>query len=224
MLLTEDVHQHTALPDRQTYTWDPHVHVTSRGSGNLWPRHPSLPQMQFTWMSWSQPHQHHRSRNLQTLSGWSGPLPQRKPLTQLQLRFLKCHRKRALDTAKEQDSTHQEPLGVVRCILDLVLQSLAYHNWHSQSFHRQDDPTSRQSSGLSLRKSCCGNQFCCFFFKVKYCSSNSFFFKKGHPMLSLLCCYHCPNSYLQLLLQSCCFLQVCLFSWKISNCFCILFM
>uniref|UniRef100_A0A4W2EQQ8 Uncharacterized protein n=1 Tax=Bos indicus x Bos taurus TaxID=30522 RepID=A0A4W2EQQ8_BOBOX len=37
-LLTEGVHQRTALPDRQTYTWGPHVHVTSRGNGNLWPQ------------------------------------------------------------------------------------------------------------------------------------------------------------------------------------------
>uniref|UniRef100_A0A5F5PXV0 Uncharacterized protein n=1 Tax=Equus caballus TaxID=9796 RepID=A0A5F5PXV0_HORSE len=46
MLLTEDVHQHTALPDRQAYTWDPHVHVTSRGNGNLWPQHLCLAQTQ----------------------------------------------------------------------------------------------------------------------------------------------------------------------------------
>uniref|UniRef100_A0A8C5XGT7 G-patch domain containing 2 like n=1 Tax=Microcebus murinus TaxID=30608 RepID=A0A8C5XGT7_MICMU len=39
MRLTEDAHQHTALPDRQMYTGDHHVHVTSRGNGNLWPQH-----------------------------------------------------------------------------------------------------------------------------------------------------------------------------------------
>uniref|UniRef100_A0A671DRK5 G-patch domain containing 2 like n=1 Tax=Rhinolophus ferrumequinum TaxID=59479 RepID=A0A671DRK5_RHIFE len=46
MLLTDDAHLRTALPDRQTYTWDPHVHVTSRGNGNLWPQHLCLAQMQ----------------------------------------------------------------------------------------------------------------------------------------------------------------------------------
>ncbi|XP_057344271.1 G patch domain-containing protein 2-like isoform X7 [Manis pentadactyla] len=45
-LLIEDVHQHTALPDRQTYTWDPHVHVTSRGNGNLWQQRLFLAQVQ----------------------------------------------------------------------------------------------------------------------------------------------------------------------------------
>lgn len=40
--------------------------------------------------------------HFQTLSGWSGPLPRREPLIQLQLHFLKGRRKRALDAAGEQ--------------------------------------------------------------------------------------------------------------------------
>ncbi|PNJ65205.1 GPATCH2L isoform 8, partial [Pongo abelii] len=46
MLLTEGVHQHTALPDRQMYIGDHHVHVTSRGSGNQWPQHLCLAPVQ----------------------------------------------------------------------------------------------------------------------------------------------------------------------------------
>ncbi|XP_077797662.1 G patch domain-containing protein 2-like isoform X11 [Macaca mulatta] len=111
MLLTEDVHQHTALPDRQMYIGDHHVHVTSRGSGNQWPQHLCLAPVQFTWMQWSQPHQHHKPPNHPALSGWSGPLQQRKPQMQLLLHFLKCHKKRALDTAREQDFTLQELTG-----------------------------------------------------------------------------------------------------------------
>ncbi|XP_015309506.2 G patch domain-containing protein 2-like isoform X3 [Macaca fascicularis] len=111
MLLTEDVHQHTALPDRQMYIGDHHVHVTSRGSGNQWPQHVCLAPVQFTWMQWSQPHQHHKPPNHPALSGWSGPLQQRKPQMQLLLHFLKCHKKRALDTAREQDFTLQELTG-----------------------------------------------------------------------------------------------------------------
>ncbi|XP_072819565.1 G patch domain-containing protein 2-like isoform X1 [Vicugna pacos] len=128
MLLTEGVHQHTALPDRQAFTWDPRVHVTSRGNGNLWPQHLCPAQVQFTWRQWSQPHQHHRPPSLQTLSGWLGPLLQRKPQTQLQLRFLKCHKKRALDTARKQDFTHQEPAGCLKQRLDFVSYYLAYLN------------------------------------------------------------------------------------------------
>lgn len=32
--------------DRQTYIWDPHVHVTSRGNGSQWPQHLCLAQIQ----------------------------------------------------------------------------------------------------------------------------------------------------------------------------------
>ncbi|XP_045434385.1 G patch domain-containing protein 2-like isoform X3 [Pipistrellus kuhlii] len=103
-LLTDGVHLHTALPDRQAYTWDPHAHVTSRGNGSLWPQHLCLTQMQqshqFLRMWWSQSHQRHRPRNLPIRSGWSGPLPQRKPPIQLQPHFLRCHKKRVLDAAR----------------------------------------------------------------------------------------------------------------------------
>ncbi|XP_047394248.1 G patch domain-containing protein 2-like isoform X3 [Sciurus carolinensis] len=101
MRLIEDVHQHTALPGSQMYIGDHHVHVTSRGNGNPWLQHLCLAPVQFTWIRWSQPHLQHKPRSPHTLSGWSGPLPQRKPLTQLQLHFLKCHKKRVLDAARE---------------------------------------------------------------------------------------------------------------------------
>ncbi|XP_006157127.1 G patch domain-containing protein 2-like isoform X7 [Tupaia chinensis] len=107
MPLTEGVHQHTAQPDRPTFTGDRHVHVTSRGNGNLWPQRLCPVPVQFTWMRQSPPHQRHKPRNLQTLSGRSGPLQQIKPLTLLQPRFLKCHKKRALDTAREHHFTCQ---------------------------------------------------------------------------------------------------------------------
>ncbi|XP_066134148.1 G patch domain-containing protein 2-like isoform X2 [Saccopteryx bilineata] len=80
---TEDAPLPTAWPDRQTHTWAPPVHVTSRGSGNPWlqPLCPVQTQSyQFTWMPWSQPQQRHRPRAPQTPSGWSGPVPQRKPV------------------------------------------------------------------------------------------------------------------------------------------------
>lgn len=123
MLLTEGVHQLTALPDRQIYTWGPHVHVTSRGNGSLWPQHLCLVQMQRPWMQWNQSLHRHRPRNIPALSGWSGPQPPRKPLTLLQPHSLKCPRRRARaqDPARAQCTPPgatggwhpSDPLGVL---------------------------------------------------------------------------------------------------------------
>lgn len=169
-------------------------------------------------MQWSQLHRHHRPRNLPTPSGWSGLLPQRKLLIQLQLRFLKCHKKRTLDAAREQYFTPRSQRGVAKQTLDFVLHRLIYLNWHSQPIPHQDWvlPLWTKQWTLSLRKSCCGKMV--FFKKVMYWGSN-FFLKKGHFMLYLLHCYYCLNSYLQLHLQSCCFFAGVSFLEKLVTAF-----
>lgn len=101
MLLTEDVHQRTALPDRPVCTGHHHAPATSRGSGSPRPRHLCPAPLQVTRTPWSQPHQHHRPRSRPPRSGWAGAPPQRRPPTALRPPFLKPRRRRALDTARE---------------------------------------------------------------------------------------------------------------------------
>ncbi|XP_028627713.1 G patch domain-containing protein 2-like isoform X2 [Grammomys surdaster] len=107
MLLIRGAHLHTALPGRQVYTGDHHVHVTLKGNGNLWSQHLFLALAQCTQMFWSQPSQH---RSLLTQSGWTGPLQQRKPPPFLQPHFSKHRRKRARDAAQAQYPMGVEPL------------------------------------------------------------------------------------------------------------------
>lgn len=117
-------------------------------------------------MQWSQLQQRHRPPDLQTRSGWSGPLRQRKPLTQLQLRLLKCHRKRALDTARTQYFTHQELTG---CCWNKH-QTLYYIVLHilidiPSPFTIGLTPLQTKKWTLSLRKSCCANLFFYYYYK-----------------------------------------------------------
>ncbi|XP_065451638.1 G patch domain-containing protein 2-like isoform X9 [Chrysemys picta bellii] len=116
---TEDAHQHTALPDRQIYTWDRPAQGISRGNESqqqLQPLFPALLQQLClsTWMQQTHPCQRHSPRGPRALTGRAEPRQQRNPLLLPQLTSLKHHKRRALDTARWR-CLYSELVAFMKC-------------------------------------------------------------------------------------------------------------
>ncbi|XP_065451631.1 G patch domain-containing protein 2-like isoform X2 [Chrysemys picta bellii] len=115
---TEDAHQHTALPDRQIYTWDRPAQGISRGNESqqqLQPLFPALLQLCLsTWMQQTHPCQRHSPRGPRALTGRAEPRQQRNPLLLPQLTSLKHHKRRALDTARWR-CLYSELVAFMKC-------------------------------------------------------------------------------------------------------------